>query len=737
MNSKFSNNEILMLSICSIILINFEANAQETVSNQEVQKVIVKIESNTYSGQREVLAGKIVLGREWLEKSAASTVAEALRRESSVTVAAGGKISLKGLAGYTQILIDGQPATGSGKPLEMNPALVERVEIIHSATAESGMFAIAGTINIVTRNLRKALPKQLTLNGGTDGRGEHENVTLLGGWRKPSGETFNVTGDVSNRRSLSNSDTTWSWLNHDGSAGQSIESNQDTSFTQRMTFNPSWTWKSQVGDEIVLKGAISTNKDGNGRNTLITSPATANGGVRPLNTYTEYATKTDYLNLDTQWRHKLDNQGLWTASLSAVQERANRNGHSVTQWTQSELNHFANAQGAVKDYLKARWQLSWPNRNGHRVQFAVSEDIFLASENQNTMINGVTANGNWLGAFHADMRRSETAAYLQDDWNISETVDLKLGLRQTLIALRYDSGVYQSKLSTSLTAPTLNLAWQLDSEGARTFTLDLARTFSRIGSAMLNPRPEIMGGSRCTQSGGCGANDPNQADQVGNPALKYEHAWGLDAAFENQFREASSWSLRAYRRWIKDSFAYVTQLENVPWSNIPRWVNRPMNRGEASAYGVTVGVDTQMSDWMEHAPNLGINASLQWNQSSINTVRGPDNRLEGQPAWSGRLAITYKPTGMPLELQGDLLINPANWWQASKDIRIHNETHRDISVKAIWTFSATQKLVVSLQNLVPTRARMQTLYAGNLPMQSLDIQRPRTTLSVRFETKFD
>ncbi|MEN9868713.1 MAG: hypothetical protein RL748_4303 [Pseudomonadota bacterium] len=711
--------------------------AQQPESNEESQKVTVQGEKVEASGAREIVAGKIILGRDWLDRAASSTVSEALRRESSVSVGSGGKISLKGLSGYTQILLDGQASTGSANPLDMHPALIERVEIIHSATADSGPFGLAGTINVVTRNRRKALPKLMNLDLDSDGKGGRANMNLQGGWREATGTVLNLTVEAKRERTSRNGDSSWFASNQHGPVSVSTESTEVKALTQTASVKGTLNWKPTQMDELQFKGSLFLIKLGQDNSSNLTSgPPFVEGGIRP-----DSAQFGDWQNgssatVGAQWRHKLSNGSNWIASLDLTEEQQKQNRDANTLWSPNLSNRLSVHDDTDKHFARGRWQFALPNRAGHRVQFALSSELVTQNSDKNTIINGIAASGVQLGSYEARLWTLNNAAWLQDDWNVSETLDVKLGLRQERRTARLSEGDFFARVAANLTAPSLNLAWKLDPEGERTVTLGLARSFSTIGAAMLNPRPDIAGTSLCTPNLGCGTNDPTTPDRAGNPALRYEKGWGLDFGLESQFGKESQWSLRGYRRWINDTFAWITEREVVPWANVPRWVMRPRNAGKASAYGVTIGLDTQLSDWIEKAPELGINASLQWNQSHLSTLPGPDNRLEGQQPWSGRLGLSYKVSDKPLELQADVLINPANWWQASSDRRIYTDTWRELSAKAIWTFSPQRKLILALQNLLTSRSRKLTEFDGDPALQNATRQNSRVNLSVRFESSF-
>jgi iron complex outermembrane receptor protein len=110
--------------------------------------------------RRRATAGKIVVGREEIDKFGDATLGEVLRRLPGVTVPSGGGGGgrpgggprMRGLgAGFTQLLIDGQRVPPGFSLESLTPEQVERIEVLRAPTAETGARAIAGTINIITR----------------------------------------------------------------------------------------------------------------------------------------------------------------------------------------------------------------------------------------------------------------------------------------------------------------------------------------------------------------------------------------------------------------------------------------------------------------------------------------------------------------------------------------------------------------------------------------------------------
>jgi iron complex outermembrane receptor protein len=106
--------------------------------------------------RRRSTAAKIVIGREEIDKFGDASLGEVLRRLPGVTTPGpagrGGPPRMRGLGeGYMQPLIDGQRIPPGFSLESLTPEQIERIEILRAPTAETGARAIAGTINIITR----------------------------------------------------------------------------------------------------------------------------------------------------------------------------------------------------------------------------------------------------------------------------------------------------------------------------------------------------------------------------------------------------------------------------------------------------------------------------------------------------------------------------------------------------------------------------------------------------------
>jgi outer membrane receptor for ferrienterochelin and colicins len=160
--------------------------------------------------RRQSTAAKIVIGREEIDKYGDSNIGEVLRRLPGVTTPGapgrGGPPRMRGLGnGFTQLLIDGQRVPPGFSMESLTPDQVERIEVLRAPTAETGAQAIAGTINIITREGYKR--RLNDLRGGIS----YENGKLSPGlnWthNDSAGDlTYNISGGAfAPRRESSNS----------------------------------------------------------------------------------------------------------------------------------------------------------------------------------------------------------------------------------------------------------------------------------------------------------------------------------------------------------------------------------------------------------------------------------------------------------------------------------------------------------------------------------------------------
>jgi outer membrane receptor protein involved in Fe transport len=134
-------------------------------------------------------------------------------------------LSLRGLgAGRTLVLINGRRVAPSGTrgavgtpDLNVLPnAIIDHVEVLRDgASSIYGSDAIAGVVNVVTRDTPTGLTFEVQSNNPLDGGGEQNRVSMVGGW---AGEKWSFGGSLEfyDRAELTLADRDWTRCNVDG-----------------------------------------------------------------------------------------------------------------------------------------------------------------------------------------------------------------------------------------------------------------------------------------------------------------------------------------------------------------------------------------------------------------------------------------------------------------------------------------------------------------------------------------
>jgi iron complex outermembrane receptor protein len=164
--------------------------------------------------------------------------------------------------------------------------------------------------------------------------------------------------------------------------------------------------------------------------------------------------------------------------------------------------------------------------------------------------------------------------------------------------------------------------------------ISLTRSYRSPSLSNLISRPSVN-----TRYPVPGPNTPTQADRAGNPNLKPELATGIDIAVERYLAGSGLLSANIFRRNISNYMRSVTTLETVSYANVPRYVSRAQNVGDAVTQGLELEAKFRASDVIEGAPRIDVRANTSVFSSRVKGVPGPDNRLDQHP--------TTPPTSAP------------------------------------------------------------------------------------------
>ncbi len=651
--------------------------------------------------RRESTAAKIVIGREEIDRYGDSNLGDVLKRLPGVTMQGrpgrGGDIRLRGLgSGYTQILLDGQRIPPGFSLDSLTPEQVERIEILRAPTAETGARAIAGTINIITREgFAKHINDVRLIAGIENGRLQPSAVWTR---NEPIGAfivNYSLSVFSQDRQSGSTATTVDRSLIDDAllldqtDVGSVHEKRRGLHATGRLQ------WRSEAGLDtitlmpLLIHGTGSTQRHGSLTQTAGTLPApydtsdTAGDGSFSL------------LRLNGQWNHRFEAGGRLETKFGLGQ------GRSVSATVREETT-----AGALSRTLDDRYDIV--NRNlllatkftrvlegDHTFVTGVEGETNRRNEQRTTLQNGLPLLVDFGDNVSASSLRF--AAFAQDEWSLTPQWAVHAGLRWEGIATQGSGESAEARNRSSVWTPLLHAVWKPEPDSRDQLRFSLTRSYRSPTLQNLIARPRID-----TRWPVSGSNTPTQPDYAGNPELLPELATGIDIGVEHYLSAGGLVSANVFHREIRNFMRSQTMLETVSWSARQRYVSRPQNIGDAVTQGLELEAKFRLSDVVgDRAPKVDVRANASLFRSRVKSVPGPDNRLDQQPDCTANLGADYRVPGLPLTLGGNLNWTPGYDTRISEVQTAYQGHKRVIDAYALWVFNPTLQLRLTASNLNP------------------------------------
>ena len=645
-----------------------------------------KVEVSAAGGvqqRRDDTAAKIVVSREDLAQYGDNSLAAVLKRQPGVSVV-GNEVRMRGLgAGYTQMLVNGEPAPPGFSIESIAPEMIERIEILRSATAEYSMQAVAGSINVILRKGASGAEREWKLAAGrADGRWNPS-----ASWRvadKAHGLSYALTGALERTADEAAGRTTETTADAAGSplAWRDTRT-RNASSVKKASLTPRLHWALDNGDTLTWQSLLDwyrTDFHGVAAETTVLGAATA----YPRNGTTSQASILSARS-DVSWVHAMGAAGKLTAKLGVNHNRRDTDyafrgaasdgaplllrgvlSDAVDDSYTSTGKYLARLGGGHA--LSTGWDASLIRRGESRVQrdaFPAGGSAYLLDED-----------------YTAKVRR--LALYAQDEWEMTPRLQMYAGLRweglQTATEGRTLSAV---RTRASVWSPVAQLLWKLPGQERDQLRLALARTYKAPGTRNLVPR-------RYTINNGNSANNP---DFQGNPALRPELAWGLDVAYEHYMGKGGVASVSAFARRISD----VTVQRLYRQDGI--WISSPFNRGNASVRGIEMDVKLPVRSWFAQAPEIDVRANAGRNWSRVDAVPGPGNRLASQVPATVNLGLDYRLSPM-LSMGGNLHVQTGGRARLDAHASAYAGVLRKLDAYALWQPDAKTRVRLSAANLL-------------------------------------
>lgn len=646
----------------------------------------VQVQAQAYDIRRDDTATRIVIGAAALRQYGDPGLVDALKRLPGITVGTGapgrsGALSLRGLgAGYTQILLNGHKAPTGFDLDSLTPEMVERVEIIRAPTADQRGEAIAGSINIVLAAGARTDADQLTVAwGSSNGRN-----TPSASWqrnRRAGHRSSAIMATASRREFLveeTGNERAW-----DPEGTPTVL--RDTTLRAGgnrdvLSLAPSLEATLENGDTLALQGLVDASRFN--RVTDIDWISTLGAPLRTSRYQQRTRIDVAQANGSVTWTRAFEQGGTFTTRLrlGGIRERYAYREQGRSPEGQQNLDDHTDARLSVRD-LNSTGKYTLPSRGRHALQLGWEGSEDRRDESRVQHLLPVGGEAEWFSDLAFDARIRRLALYAQDDVTLSERWSVYAGARWEQIDTRSEgsgfSGIHRRE---QILSPVLQSLWKIPGTTSDQLRVALTRTYRSPTLASLIPRPYTSTNNR-----------PLNPDERGNPALRPELATGLDLSYETYGKEGAQLSVGGYVRRITEVIRTETHLQDG------RWVASPVNGGTAMTWGVEMDTALRLPQVIAAAPDVALRFNATANDSRVDDVPGPDNRLDEQVRFSSTLGADYLiRTGWTVggsytyRTGGSVQISPGQFETSAYA--------RELDFYSLWSLRAGSKLRLSLNN---------------------------------------
>ncbi|MGK5077207.1 TonB-dependent receptor plug domain-containing protein [Janthinobacterium sp. HLX7-2] len=709
------------------------SKADKAAKSEPAAMQTVEVKGSGYDPRRDDTASKMVVSSEEILKYGDTNVTDVLKRLPGITISGaagrtGGEIRMRGLgSGYTQILLNGERAPAGFSLDTLSPDVIERIEILHAASAEFSTQSIAGTINVVLKKAVKTAQHELKLGVQGSDVSFSPSVNLLLSDRVGN---FSYSLAASMFRYDYHYDNPGLELGYAPDGRQNLLRRTNGTGDGRpegINLSPRLNWVLPGGDNLTAQLFFN----GGRSNHRSFSRVDTQQGLRP-----DYDTSTGsssnhnaFGRSDLTWMHKLAGGAKLELKIGA--SAARNTSDSLQQGTIDGSGLALERTVGVKateNGVSSTGKYSSPLLPGHALSMGwdgAHTGRDEARRQREAALPGARPVNSDEG-FDATIAR--LALYVQDEWDITPRWSMYAGVRWEGIDTRSAGDTYDEvQQRTSVWSPLLQTLWKLPDTKGDQVRLALTRTYKAQPTSSLIPR-------RNTSTN----NSQTDPDREGNPYLKPELALGIDASYEHYWAEGALLSARASARRID---GYTRQ--GLLYSN-ERWVSTPVNDGRANTQTLELeakfplrAVLSVPASASASVPALDLRASVSRNWSQVEQVPGPDNRLDQQTPVSGNFGLDYKTPDGVLSTGGSFNFRNGGPVRITERQSAYTSPRRDVDIYALWKFDAKNQLRLAVSNLLAQDFESNTSYAdasGTIQRNSISPSSPqaRATMEMKF-----
>ncbi|WP_323144821.1 TonB-dependent receptor plug domain-containing protein [Massilia phyllosphaerae] len=683
---------------------------------QNIRKVEIRANSETYIARRDDTAAKIIVGQEEINKYGETNIVDVLKRVPGITVT-GGEIQMRGLgAGYTQILVDGE-RTSAGFSLDsIPPSIIERVEILRSATAEFSTQSIAGTINIVLKRKIKNNQDQIKLDArrGAGWTGGFGTIQLSDRFEKFS---YLIISNLLHEGKTDEieylTQTIPVGLLNEYHENYRVIKNVNTDF-----FNivPRLTWNLENGNTIAWQSFLNFGKTSSiaqTRTTGRTSLSLRNKEIAD-NTYKRNLS----FRTEVNWTKKLDNGGEFNSKISGLYAMPSNDyaGAYLPNGDYKDASEVIKSKSREKN-IASMGKLKKPLFKNHSIDMGWELRHIERKSQENDVIKNSSVNLS-LNSYNSAI--NQTSVYLQDDWEVHENAAIYLGARWEGINTRALGAKFEEiAVRSAVFSPIFQTLWKPFESKDDQLRLAVTRTYKAPTLEDIIPLHQFAV-----------QNNQNTPDREGNPHLRPELALGVDTSYEHYWSKDAMFSVSASTRNIKD-YSHKILLEKNG-----RWVTTTENIGSARTYSLEIESRFPILKNIGKKIPLDMRISVNKNWSKVASIPFPENRVAEQVPLSANLGVDYKANAFATG--ANFVFKSVNSSRVSLTQTIYSGTTRDINAYALWKLDPKTQFRTSVSTSLNQRAVTSSIYqdgVGSSTRQTLGYpERPtvRAVLEVKF-----
>jgi outer membrane receptor for ferrienterochelin and colicins len=659
----------------SLAFLTQQVFAQEQVATKTEapiqQQVEVRAETAKYDPRREDTVTKFVITKEEIEKYGDTKIQDFLKRQPGMIGS-----NLHGLVGYTQYLIDGQRTPPGFSLDDVDPTQVERVEIMRSAVAEFSTQGLAGTINFVMNKKIKSTRRNFGVALSHEQPVSLQKKLTFQHADKFEDFSYDFSGIVFDHFWKATTSSSESRA-HFGQSGASQMLNEASAARPSgFQISPVIVWKPSNAAIFTLSSLfaqshfqISSNATDVNRISDQMQPLVkiikSNADVTPTRT-----------NMSLKWEQTFENEAKLESAIKIGRFSYGNGDRSRVRIEDARGNILDNRTSDIQSEIK-EWNL-----HGNFTRAIFEKHVLKLGWNVAKKEANRLKEGGDLGSESAVVTTNSIAAFVQDEWKMSEAWSHYFGLRWESFQTSGSGSLFDTfKNKTHVVSPIAQTLWKAPESKEDQFRFALARTFKNPDGSQLYRTTSIEP-----------QNTFHTPDEVGNTHLRPEIALGVDVAYEHFGANELNYSASVYIKHVHDVIR--DNLRNRQ----DRWEHNMVNDGDARTHGVGLEIQGPLSVLFSDIKHLNAKAHLSRNWSRTSTVTGPNNRFAMQAPLAANFSMEYVPNAT-WSMGFDYGYTKGYEAKISETSTYYYLAQHDLNSFLKWTISKDLKVHFSIDNL--------------------------------------